>query len=160
MGLRKEAPKWVGYEQESRNIWGIGKGRRGGGEEDGHANGSESKKKVVVPPSQYPRWDQFVNGITYFFAFRLNLGWSNSLANASLVPPFQARTRSSLLLEHFANGFVAYVLWDVSNWLMGFHPTFTTFDRRLEGSIWEEIPLFEGRVVLNSFASAMFMTVA
>lgn len=123
-----------------------------------HANGAAQEK--VLPSSISPRWDQFVNGITYFFAFRLNLGWSNSLANASIVPPFRPRTRSSLLLEHFTTSFVAYVLWDASNWLMGFHPTFKTFDRRLEGSIWEEIPLMGGRVVLTPFASAMFMTVA
>lgn len=157
IGLRRQAPTWVGYEEESRRIRGQGKTTAGG---TGTSSGNGVENRRPLSPSRNPRWDQFVNGISYFFAFRLNLGWSNSLANASIVPPFRHRTRSSLLLEHFTTAFVAYTLWDASNWLTGFHPTFKTFAKRLEGSIWEEIHLLGGRVVLSPFASAMFMTFA
>ena len=157
IGLKADKPRWSGHDGDGRRM-GKGKGSVTNGGVNGkeHVNSRPPTRQQNDDPKTH--WQQFVLGITYFFAFRLNLGWSDSLANPSLVPPFRPLRRRTLLAHHATRAVLYYVLWDVALGLMEASPNFRTFDRRREGSIWDPIVWLGGKVVLPPLASAVYMT--
>lgn len=147
VGTMKESPRWMGYE---------GDGRRASGHEARQGSGAE-KTKEQTPQG---RWQQLVYALTYFFAWRLNLGWSDSLATPEFVPPYRHERRGTLVARHSIRAAVYYVAWDVCLGMLEAAPTFRTWERRAGGSVWEPIvwEVVGGKVVLPPVVSAVYMT--
>lgn len=180
VALLKNPPAWLGYEIEGRQK------RRTSQSNDGEAISSAPASSVVsreaaalIPPdlgqppekttdpkehnrSPANRWDQFIYGLTYYFAFRLNLGWSNSLGNPDLVPkPIRPRPRGELLLSLVVPFVVSYLAYDASLGMLDVHPSFRTRANNLDGSIWDPLDFYilgrHGHVRLGSHASAVYI---
>lgn len=154
IALKSEKPVWLGYEGDGR------RGKQNGVVTDKGVNGHGAVGAAHRPRNDDPKthWQQFFLGITYFFAFRLNLGWSDSLASPALVAPYRPERRGTLLLRYATRAIGYYVLWDLSLGLMEDAPTFRTFARRAEGSVWEPIVWAGGQVVLPPLVSAVYLT--
>ena len=173
IGMRRERPVWRGYETDRRERKDVEKAKRngkieGGGEAvgdgkgaaegNGHRQGSPNGEKPDQPSLHHSHRTQFINGLTYFFAFRLNLGWSNSLANPTIVPPFRHHSRPHLIWHHLVRAVGSYVVWDISMAPMEATPVLRTFALRSEGSIWDPIKLEGLGISLSPFASALSFT--